>query len=194
LRSDLLAVAALTDHQLNLPIINPRLPLDVVLDYRLEHAAELDQARVELGWLARRIESEPWTTDFAAEIEHKTIPDLAKQLNEVRQARDAWLKTKRSRLAITAVGAAAAAAGAVLTVVAAPLTPIALVIGGVTLASGTAVPGLDWLLDWRDGKQTVQNNGLHYLINLPRPADGWMNLAIATLRTWFRRFGSTVLA
>jgi hypothetical protein len=169
LGADLLSVAALTDFQLDLPIIDPRLPLDVVLEYRQEHSAELDQARAGLGWMARRIESEPWTNDFAAEIEHKTIPDLAAKLDEARQARDAWRKTKRGRLALGAAGAAVAGASAVLTVVAAPVTPIALVIGATTLASGSAIPGLAWLLEWRAGKHAVQENGLHYLINMPKP-------------------------
>ena len=26
--------------------------------------------------------------------------------------------------------------------------------------------GAEWLLDWRDGKKTLQENGLHYLLKL----------------------------
>lgn len=44
------------------------------------------------------------------------------------------------------------------------MTPIALAAAGLTLASGTAIPGAEWLLDWRDGKKGVQENGLHYLL------------------------------
>jgi hypothetical protein len=58
------------------------------------------------------------------------------------------------------------AAAAVLSVFAAPLTPVALATAGLSLASGTAIPGVQWLLDWRDGKKTLQENGLHYLLSL----------------------------
>jgi hypothetical protein len=50
------------------------------------------------------------------------------------------------------------------TLFAAPLTPIALAIAGLGLVSGTAIPGGEWLLDWRDGKKSAQENGLHYLL------------------------------
>jgi hypothetical protein len=114
--------------------------------------------------MARRIKAEPWSEDFAREIEHKTIPDIAEELDEARKARDAWLKSKRGRLALSATGIAVGAAAAVLSVFAAPLTPTALVTAGLELASGTAIPGVEWLLDWRDGKKTFQENGLHYLL------------------------------
>ena len=53
------------------------------------------QARDKLGWMARRIEAEPWSQEFATELEHKTIPDIATELDEARKARDAWLKSRR---------------------------------------------------------------------------------------------------
>lgn len=28
-----------------------------------------------------------------------------------------------------------------------------------------------WLLDWRDGRKSVQENGLHYLLSLPVRTD-----------------------
>ena len=43
-------------------------------------------------------------------------------------------------------------------------TEKALATAGLGLASGAAIPGAEWLLDWRDGKRTVQENGLHYLL------------------------------
>lgn len=82
------------------------------------------------------------------------------------KTRDAWLESKRGRLALSATGIAVGAAAAMLAVFAAPLTPVALAIAGLGLASGAAVPGAEWLLDWRDGKKTVQENGLHYLLSL----------------------------
>ncbi len=163
---DLLALTTLTDSQLSLPVLNPKLSLEEVLEYRQAHDAALRQAREKLGWMARRIEGEPWSEEFAAELEHKTIPDIAKELGEARKARDAWLKSKRGRLALSATGIAVGAAAAVLSVFAAPLTPVALATAGLGLASGTAIPGVEWLLDWRDGERTVQENGLHYLLSL----------------------------
>jgi len=41
----------------------------------------------------------------------------------------------------------------------------ALATPGLGLDSGTAIPGAEWLLDWRDSKKSVQENGLHYLLN-----------------------------
>ena len=58
------------------------------------------------------------------------------------------------------------AAAAVLSVFAAPLTPVALATAGLGLASGMAIPGVEWLFDWRDGKKTAQENGLHYMLKL----------------------------
>ena len=73
--------------------------------------------------MARRIEAEPWTEEFAAELEHKTIPNIATELGEARKARDAWLKSKRGRLALSATGIAVGAAAAVLSVLAVPRRP-----------------------------------------------------------------------
>lgn len=164
LKADLLATTALTDSQLNLPVLSAELPLGEILEYRQKHDAALRQARDKLGWMARRIETEPWSKAFAAELEHKTIPAIAQELDEARKARDAWLDSKRGRLVLSATGIAVGAAAAVLSVFATPLTPMALATAGLGLASGTAIPGVEWLLDWRDGKKSVQENGLHYLL------------------------------
>jgi len=166
LKLDLLATSALMDSQLDLPVLNSALPLAEVLEYRRQHDDDLREARDKLGWMARRIEAEPWTREFADELEHKTIPDLASELDEARKARDSWLESKRGRLALSATGIAVGAAAAVLSVFAAPLTPVALATAGLGLVSGTAIPGAEWLLDWRDGKKTIQENGLHYLLRV----------------------------
>ena len=166
LKADLLAAATLTDSQLELPVLSPHLPLEEVLEYRHKHDAELGRARDKLGWIARRIEAEPWSKEFVRQLEHETIPDIADKLDEVRQARDSWLESRRGRLALQAAGIVAGAGAAVLTVFAAPLTPVALATAGLSLASGAAIPGTKLLLDWRDGKRTVQENGLHYLLRL----------------------------
>jgi hypothetical protein len=161
---DLLAATALMDRELSLPVLSHGLPLAEVLEYRQRHDADLRQARDKLGWMARRIEAEPWTREFVDELEHKTIPELAKELDEARRARDSWLESKRGRLALSATGLAVGAASAVLSVFAAPLTPVALATAGLGLVSGTAIPGAGWLLDWWDGKKSAQENGLHYLL------------------------------
>lgn len=166
LGANFLAATALTDSQLNLPVLSPELPLAEVLEYRHEHDAALRQTRDKLGWMARSIRAEPWSEEFAAEIEHKTIPDIAKELDEARKARDAWLDGKRGRLALSATGVAVGAAAVVLSVFAAPLTPVALATAGLGLASGSVIPGVEWLLDWRDGKRSIQENGLHYLLRI----------------------------
>jgi hypothetical protein len=160
----LLALAALTDDQLRLPILDPRLSLETVLEYRARHEDELQEVREKLAWMARRIEAEPWSDDFARELHHKTIPDLGQALEDVRKSRDAWIKSKRSKLGLAALGIAAGTATAVLTIIAAPLTPIALATGALSLTTGAAIPGASWLLDWRDGKETAKENGLHYLL------------------------------
>jgi hypothetical protein len=164
LKADALATAALTDSQIELPILSVEMPLEEVLAYRAEHGAELRQAREKLSWMARRIEAEPWSPEFARELERETIPDVASGLEEARRARDAWLQSNRGRLALKAAGVAVGAATAVLAIVAAPLTPLALATAGLGLASGAAIPGAEWLLDWREGKRAAHENGLHYLL------------------------------
>ena len=166
IKADLLALTGLTDSQLNLPLLNPELPLAELLKYRLEHGAALCQARDKLGWMARQIEAEPWSDAFAAELEHKTIPDVAKELDEVRRERDSWLKSKRGRMVLSASGIAVGAAAVVLSVFPTPLTPWALVTAGLSLVSGTVIPGVEWVSDWRDGKEKAHENGLHYLLRI----------------------------
>jgi hypothetical protein len=169
--TDTLSAAAVMDRQLNLPILDPRLPLDEVLDYRERCDAEMQEARDTLGWMARKIQEEPWTEAFANDLDSAMIPTVKDKLDEARRARDAQLRTRRSAAA-KATGVGAGAAGAVLTVLAAPVTPIAIAIAATSLMSGSIAPGLDWLEDWRHGKRGAHENGLQYLLNIPRPAAG----------------------
>lgn len=164
LKLDMLATSALMDSQLDLPVLNSALPLSEVLEYRQKHNEDLGRTREKLAWMARRIKAEPWTKEFADELEVKVIPDLADALDDARKARDSWLKSKRGRLALSLTGIAVGAASATLAVVAAPLTPVALATAGLGLVSGTAVPGAEWLLNWRDGRKSIEENGLHYLL------------------------------
>ena len=48
---------------------------------------------------------------------------------------------------LKAAGIAVGAASAVPAVLMAPVTPVALAAAGLTLASGTAIPGAEWLFD-----------------------------------------------
>lgn len=159
LKADILAATALTDTQLNLPVLSPELPIDEMLEYRRKNDAALQQARDKLGWMARRIEAEPWSAEFVHEIEHRTIPDIAKDLDDARKALDDWIASARVRLALKAAGVVVGAATVALTVITAPLTPVALAIAGLGLASGSVIPGAEWLLDWRDGRNTSKESG-----------------------------------
>jgi|GEM_PF-6989331 len=100
------------------------------------------------------------------EIETKTVPELIGQLSDAAKARDAWLGSATTKSWLKAAGIAVGAASAVLAVVTAPVAPVALAVAGLGIVSGTAIPGAEWLLDWRDGKKTIQENGLHYLLRV----------------------------
>ncbi|MFI7059403.1 hypothetical protein ACIBL3_00290 [Kribbella sp. NPDC050124] len=166
LRTDLLATAALPDTDLNLPALSPDLPVDAVLEYRQDHTDELNHVRTHLAALARRIQTDPWTDDFARELDRRTIPELAAELDTARERRDDWVNRKRKQGILSAAGLATGAGAAVLTVFAAPLTPIVLAIAGLGLISGTVVPGAQWFNDWREGRATVHENGLSYLLRI----------------------------
>lgn len=166
LKADALAAAALTDAQVKLPILHPAVPLAEVLDYRQKNSDALGRVRDTLGLMARRIEAEPWSAEFAHEVETKTIPELRTQLAEAARARDAWLRTVTTKNWLKGVGIAVGAASALVTLIAAPVTPVALASAGLGIVSGSAIPGAEWLLDWRDGKKTIRENGLHYLLHV----------------------------
>jgi hypothetical protein len=123
LRHHTLAFSALTDKQINLPILNPNLRLEEVLEHRYKNADALGLACDKLGWMARELTTEPWTQDFEAELYHKTIPDIAEHLDEVRKTRNDWL-SERKRMDLTAAGIGLAAASVVLSIIAAPVTPL----------------------------------------------------------------------
>jgi hypothetical protein len=157
---------ALQDSRFNLPVLNPALPLQDILEYRRKHADSLGDARETLATLAQGIKSEPWTEDFRDALESGPLKDLRQKLGDVRKARDSWQRSKRAKLALGAAGIGVAAATATLSLLVAPITPIALAAAGLSLASGVAIPGAEWLIDWRDGKKGIQENGLHYLLKL----------------------------
>jgi len=165
-RQNLLAISTLTDTQLNLPALSPQIPLEHILEYRHKHADDLQQARDRLGWIARQIEQNPWSKEFETELEHKTIPAIAKELEEVRKARDTWLKSQRGRLALKAVGIGLGVASTVIGLMLgpSPLLPVA-----IALVSSAGIPSIEAALDWRDGKKSTTSNGLHYLLDFKSP-------------------------
>lgn len=165
IKSGALSSIALMDGALKLPILNPATPLAEVLEYRNANPEALARVRETLGLMAQRIQAEPWSDEFEREIEARTLPDLVVQLREAARARDAWLNSQRSKQWLSAAGIALGAASAVLGAVATPVTPIALVTAGLGLASGSAIPAVQWLLDWQAGKKAGQENGLHYLLS-----------------------------
>lgn len=164
LKAGALAATALRDKDLNLPILHPAVPLEDVLEYRQRNPHSLAKVRDALGQMARRIQAEPWTKDFEREIETQTVPDLIADLREAERSRDAWLDTPRGKDLLKIGGVATGAASVVLAVVAAPVTPIALAVGGLGLAAAAVFPGAEWLLDWSRGKKSAHENGLHYLL------------------------------
>ncbi len=165
LKIEALAFSALTDTTLDLPILNTKLPLAEVLEFRQKNGDALAQARDALGRMASAIKAEPWTVEFADEFEEKTRPAIQQELENVRKARRDWMK-QRGKLALSAAGIAIGAATVVLGIFAAPVMPVALATAGLGLLSGSGIPAAQVLLDWRDGKQTVQENGLHYLLEV----------------------------
>jgi len=165
LRSNLFAAAALPDADLDLPALGPDVPVEAVLEYRRDHADELTEVRAHLAKLARRIENDPWTDGFARELDRRTIPDLRAELDALRQRRDDWGR-KRKLVMLSAAGLAAGAGTAVLTIFAAPVTPIVLAIAGLSLVSGSAIPGVALVNSWREGKAVGHENGLSYLLHV----------------------------
>ena len=168
LSTDLLAATTLMDKQLDLPMLSPNLPLEAVLEYRHDHNDDLQRTRERLGWLARRIKEEPWSGDFRSQLEDEVIPNIADELKECEKARTEWLKSERGRKVLNAAGILIEVATVIIPFVlkATPLAPVEITMGALGIAGGAAIPGLGWLLDWRDGKKTAHENGLHYLLDL----------------------------
>lgn len=89
-----------------------------------------------------------------------TRSSLTSPLNWKRAARrDSWLESQRGRLALSVTGIAVGAAAAVLPLVAAPLAAVALATTGLGLVPGTAIPGAEWLFDWRAGRRALRSMG-----------------------------------
>jgi len=165
LRADLLASAALPTAGLKLPAFSPNVPVEMILEYRQDHAGDLARVRAHLASLAEHIETAPWTRNFKKEL-RRTVRELQAELDAVRRQRDDWIKHNRQRAMLSAAGLTAGTAAAVLSVIAAPVTPIVLAIAGLTLVSGTVIPGAEWLRTWKEGSSAGHENGLSYLLQI----------------------------
>lgn len=166
IKADDLAITTLQDSRLELPVLDPEFQLDDILEYRREYADALGEAREKLGIMAQGIRTQPWTEEFRDDMEHGPLREIRQQLGEVRKARDSWVRRKRKTTGLSLAGIGVAAASVVLSLVVAPLTPIALATAGLSLASGVAIPGAEWLSDLREGQKTLEENGLHYLLRI----------------------------
>lgn len=146
------AAQALTDLQLG--VIPQELSIEQILDYRRTHGDELQLARDKLAWMAREIAKEPWTKAFDDEVHHKLIPALHAQMAPANKSWSSWLKV---------AGIAVGGAAVVLGVFGNPLTPVAVGVAALTVGKDVGIGGLEWYLDWKNGKT---QNGLHYLLRL----------------------------
>lgn len=166
LKQDQLALKTIMD--VDLAILSPELPLEAILEYRRQNQAALEAAREELGLIARQVRFQPWSQEFADELEHVTLPAIQRKLRESRQARDGWLSSERGKNILKATGLAIGAAATTVTLVtsATPLLPVAVVTTALGLVSSTVIPGLELALDWKKGKQEAMENGLHYLLKV----------------------------
>jgi hypothetical protein len=160
------AAAALMDPQLRLKVLDPSVPLEAVLEYRERNSDALAQCRETLGRMARRVRSEPWSDEFAAELESQAIPELSDQLEDAAKKLDEWVDSQRTKAWHKSAGILLGTASAILTLVTAPITPAALTVAGLAVASGALIPGMEWFSDWKAGKRTSEENGLHYLLQI----------------------------
>jgi hypothetical protein len=158
------AFEALTSSRFQLPILDPSVPLGAVLEYRKFNSDSLARVRHTLGRMARQVRSEPWSDEFAKELEAHAIPELTDQLEDTARKRDEWLAAQRSKGWYKGGGILVGIASAILTLVTAPVTPVAVTVAGLALVGGATIPGLEWFSDWRSGKKSHEENGLHYLL------------------------------
>lgn len=166
LKSNQLAMSTLTD--VDLAVISPEMPMEKIIEFRHDNKAGLDQARQELGWLAREIRQNPWGKEFAEELEVGVIPKIHRIMEENKNARDSWFNTGRGKSALKLAGLTASAASVTISLAfsATPLLPVIVAIGALGLFSGSILPGAELALDWKKGKREAMGNGLHYLLKI----------------------------
>lgn len=165
-KRDKLAMATLTD--IDLAILSPDMPLEEILEFRSDHKDALQEARKELGSLAREIRQQPWSEDFADHLEYESIPAIHRTLEKGKTARDTWLRSEKGRNALQVAGLTFSAASAIITLVVSPtpLLPIAAVTGILGLIGDFVFPGADLAKKWKQGEREAEENGLNYLVRV----------------------------
>ena len=118
--------------------------------------------------LARKIRQDPWSEEFAEELDVDAIPRIQGIMEENKKARDSWFKTGRGKKALKFAGLTAGAASVTISLVlsATPLMPVAVVTGVLGLLGGSVIPGAELALDWKNGRDEAMGNGLHYLMKI----------------------------
>ncbi|SNQ59674.1 hypothetical protein [Candidatus Methanoperedens nitratireducens] len=166
LKTNRLAMTALTD--LELGILPSEITMADILEYREENEGELKETRKKLGLLAGRIKEKLWTEEFSDQLEYETIPDIQENLSQAKETQDKWLKNRRVRLAVKAIGltSVAASIGISLAISATPFLPVTVAVGALGLFGNVAIPGAEIALDWKEDKQEAMGNGLHYLLKI----------------------------
>lgn len=155
------AAQALRDPELGLPAFAPDVPLQAVIDYRLEHPEELEQVRRQLSHMTRAIRTKPWTPEFVEEVEHVLLPQLGLALEDARARRDAWLRGHRGRRVLTTIGLAAGTASTVLglALTPTPLPPVGVGLAALGFGADAAVAQKDFVAG-----RTEAGSSLTYLI------------------------------
>jgi hypothetical protein len=164
-RSGLLALAVLTDAELELPAMAPQVPLERVLEFRDAHAAELDAVRLEFGAVAAEMEATGLTTQFTHELKRTRLPSLRQRFAEAGRARDAWLRARKTELAEVAGGLGVSQLGAGIGLAYGGMPPLALGIAaaaGLAHAAFTAAPAVRRLRAGPAHSDAV----VHYLLTL----------------------------
>ena len=102
------------------------------------------------------------------------MADVDKEIQNLIKARDAWLRSDKGKRALKASGLALGAAATVITLATAanPLLSIPMVTGALGFASGSVIPGLEFIHDLKNGKKALKENGLHYFIDFDPSKNG----------------------
>lgn len=163
LKQNIFSSSLMTDWKIKLPALSPKLSLASILEYRHEHESELQEARLRLSQISREINENPWSDDFAKQVDAK-LGETEHELHDLQKQRDDWLKKRSGKTALKAAGILAGAGGATLSLMLSP-TPLMPVLLCLSLIGGVVVPGLEIYREWIDKKEELANNGLHYFIN-----------------------------
>ena len=166
IKSDLLAATTILNSTVNLPVLNPKIELEDILEYRYKNEDSLMCARRKLASVVQEIRMDPWSDEFARHIEHESMPRISKSLGEIEKSRLSWLASSQGRLALKGLTIFSATASAVLTFVTSPVTSVAIAGAGLAVASETILPGLEWILDRKAASGPRQENELHYLMDI----------------------------